>query len=67
MRALNEGYVIKIDDALFAANYSGLGQVTHNTKDARIYTTERGAKIGLSRLRRYRPYPLAKIEPAGKL
>ena len=57
-------YVIKINDTDWKANYSGVGQITSIKERARRYSTVRGAKIGLARMRRYKPFPHAKIQQA---
>lgn len=55
-------FIIKINTNFWKANYVGVGQITKYKERSRQYTTEQGAKIGLARMRRYKPYPEATIE-----
>lgn len=54
-------YVIKIDEYHWKASYSGVGQVTPFLKNARVYSTMTGAKIGLAKIRKYKTFPNAVI------
>ena len=56
-------YLIKINETYWKANYVGVGQITTYKDRARRYKTAQGAKIGLARMRKYKPYSNAKVAP----